>query len=421
MTPVTRGRAVYGLTVLSFINLLNYLDRYILAGVMKKVQDEFHLSDARGGLLATTFMVVYLCASPVGGYLGDRLPRRWLIGAAVMIWSLATVASGLASSFALLVLARACTGVGEAGYGTIAPPFISDLFKKSERGRMLAFFYATMPIGAALGFVIGGAVGDAFGWHHAFFVGGAPGILLALMAFALPNPRRGAMDVEEHAPAPPKVPFVAGLRSLVTNAQFWIATAGLTLMTFSIGGLSNWMPKYLEAERGFTGTEAGVFLGATTVIGGFLGTIVGGIAGDRLDQRMPGGGVALAGVGLITAAPFMITAVLTQNRALLFASLLAAQFFVFLNNGPLNAAVVNSVTPGFRTFAYGINTMLLHLLGDAASPTVIGFISDQKALGFAIILNAAPVVLAGVVLLLGLRAFRRPGAAAGVPTAPPSP
>lgn len=419
MKPVTRGRAVYGLTVLSLINLLNYLDRYILAGVMKKVQDEFHLSDAKGGLLATTFMVVYLCASPVGGYLGDRLPRRWLIGAAVMIWSLATVASGLATSFALLVLARACTGVGEAGYGTIAPPFIADLFEKRERGRMLAFFYATMPIGAALGFVVGGAVGDAFGWHHAFFVGGAPGILLALMAFALPNPRRGAMDLEAAAPA--KVPFAAGLRSLATNAQFWIATAGLTLMTFSIGGLSNWMPKYLEAERGFTGTQAGLFLGATTVIGGFLGTIVGGIAGDRLDQRMAGGGVALAGVGLITAAPFMVAAVLTQDRALLFASLLAAQFFVFLNNGPLNAAVVNSVTPGFRTFAYGINTMLLHLLGDAASPTVIGAISDRKTLGFAIIVNAAPVVLAGAVLLLGLRAYRRPGAVAGDPTARPSP
>lgn len=405
---VTPSRAAFGLGVLTLINFLNYTDRYILAGVMKKVQDHFHLTDTDGGLLATTFMIVYLLASPIGGFLGDRLPRHFLIAGAVLVWSLATIASGLASSFVLLIIARAATGVGEAGYGTIAPSFISDLFKPERRSRMLAIFYTAMPLGAAAGFILGGFVGDKHGWQAAFFVGGAPGILLGLMCFFIPEPKRGGMEA---APVE-KVPFMVGLKELLTNGRFWVVTAGLTLMTFSIGGLSNWMPKFLESERGFSGTDAGLYLGATTVIGGLLGTLTGGFLGDRLEKKMPGGGVLMSGFGLSFAAPMMLIAVHAESKGLLLASLLLAQFFIFLNNGPLNAAIVNVVSPGFRAFAFSISTMTLHLLGDAASPAIIGWISDtsKKAggpgLATAIQLNALPVLIGGIVLLVGARWFK---------------
>lgn len=405
---VTPSRAAFGLGVLTLINFLNYTDRYILAGVMKKVQDHFHLTDTDGGLLATTFMVVYLIASPIGGFLGDRLPRHALIACAVLIWSLATIASGLASTFVLLIIARAATGVGEAGYGTIAPSFISDLFTPARRSRMLAIFYTAMPLGAAAGFILGGYVGDKHGWQTAFFVGGAPGIVLGLMCFFIAEPKRGGMEA---APVE-KVPFTAGLKALLTNGRFWVVTAGLTLMTFSIGGLSNWMPKFLEDERGFSGTDAGLALGATTVVGGLLGTLAGGFLGDRVEKKLPGGGVLMSGVGLTLAAPMMLVAVHAESRHLLLASLLLAQFFIFLNNGPLNAAIVNVVSPGFRAFAFSIATMTLHLLGDAASPAIIGWISDtSKAAGgpglaTAIQLNALPVLTGGLVLLAGARWFR---------------
>ncbi|PZR11419.1 MAG: MFS transporter [Archangium gephyra] len=412
---VTPSRAAFGLGVLTLINFLNYTDRYILAGVMKKVQDHFHLTDTDGGLLATTFMVVYLIASPVGGFLGDRLPRHFLIAGAVLVWSLATIASGLASSFVLLIIARAATGVGEAGYGTIAPSFISDLFKPERRSRMLAIFYTAMPLGAAAGFILGGFVGDKHGWQAAFFVGGAPGIVLGLMCFFIPEPQRGGMEAAHVE----KIPFMVGLKELFTNGRFWVVTAGLTLMTFSIGGLSNWMPKFLESERGFSGTDAGLYLGATTVVGGLLGTLAGGFLGDRIEKRMPGGGVLMSGFGLSFAAPMMLVAVHAESKSLLLGSLLLAQFFIFLNNGPLNAAIVNVVSPGFRAFAFSISTMTLHLLGDAASPAIIGWISDtsKKAggpgLATAIQINALPVLIGGLVLLAGARWFR--------PNEPPRP
>ncbi|MFT3842532.1 MAG: MFS transporter [Myxococcaceae bacterium] len=411
---MSRSRAWYGLAILTVINLLNYLDRYILAGVMKRMQDEFHLNDEQGGRLATIFMVVYMFMSPLGGYLGDRMPRRVLIAIAVAIWSVATIGSGLAATFGLLMLARAFTGVGEAGYGTTAPSVISDLFPPARRTRMLAVFYTAMPLGAAAGFVLGGAMAEHASWRHAFYVGGIPGLVLALLALSTPEPERGATDAEK----PAKIPFAEGIKAIRGSARFWYATAGLTLMTFSVGGLGFWMPKYLSTMRGFSDTEAGLTLGATTVIGGFVGTILGGFAGDRLDKRFGGGGVALSAIGLLCAAPLMVYAAAVDSPwrveilgltvcPPVFFSLTFAQLFIFLNNGPLNAALVNSVSAPLRAFAFGIAMLVMHLLGDAASPNLIGRISDAYDLAVAIKLNAIPVALGGLVLLFGLKHWRR--------------
>jgi MFS transporter, Spinster family, sphingosine-1-phosphate transporter len=402
-------RPLFGLLVLTSINLVNYLDRYLLAGVLHTVQKEFNLSDTAGGTLAGIFILVYTFASPIGGYLGDRMQRRYLIAAAIGIWSLATVGSGFATSFAFLLVARALTGIGEAGYGTVAPAFLSDLFPAGRRARILSVFYTAIPLGAAAGFILGGAMADRGDWRHAFFIGGAPGLLLAVVALFLPEPVRGAMDGPD---AKVKIPFKEGLQALAGNKRFWISTAGLTLMTFSIGGLGNWMVKFLIAERGFTGTEAGLSLGATTVIGGLTGTILGGLLGDKLEKRKAGGGIWLSAFGLTAAAPFMVASTLVGERWLLLAFLLLAQVLIFLNQGPLNASVVNAVPPGFRAFAVGLCTMTLHLLGDAVSPPIIGMISDASSLARAIQLNAVPVLLAGVVLFLGVKHFRSPAAAA---------
>lgn len=406
-SPLSPGRAAYGLAILCVLNLLNYTDRYILAGVMPHITTDFNLTKASGGLLATVFTVVYMFASPLGGYLGDRMPRRLLISLAVFIWSAATVASALASTYQHLLWARAFTGIGEAGYGVVAPAFIADMFAKDRRTRMLAYFYTAMPLGAALGFVLGGFLVQHFTWHTAFYAGGLPGLALAVLALFLPEPERGAMD---DAPLE-KVPFSVGLAALATNARFWIASAGLTLMTFSVGGLSYWMPTFLTSERGYGDDQSGLFLGASTVVGGFVGTLLGGALGDRLDKRMAGGGVLLSGVGLLLAAPLMFGAVHATQQAALFVLLLLAQLFIFMQNGPLNAAIVNCVPPASRAFAVGINTLLLHLLGDAASPPIIGAISDASSLGHAIELNAIPVLLGGLVLLLGRKAFAMTGPA----------
>jgi len=397
----------YALLILTLINLVNYLDRYIIAAALPYIQKDFGINDTQSGLLGTLFIVVFMVFSPLGGYLGDRYPRRMLVAGGVLLWSLATGASGLASSFFVLLLARAFIGIGEAGYGAVAPSIISDLFPRRQRTRMLSFFYIAIPVGAAAGYGLGGWLSKAYSWHTAFFAGGVPGLVLAALAFFMPEPQRGAMDGPE---AQEKLPFLVGLKGLGRNPSFWWTTAGYTLMTFSIGGLAFWMPTYLIRERGLAADSSNLIFGGVTAVAGLLGTLAGGWLGDKMDRRSEGGGLKVSGVGLLLAAPCMFVAVKLQDSTATFAAIFLAQFLIFLNSGPINAAIVNCVPAAFRAFAMGLNVLCIHLLGDALSPTLIGKLADVASLGFAIELNALPVLLGGVALLVAGRLFKHASA-----------
>jgi MFS family permease len=394
--------AGYALGVLTFINLLNYLDRYIVSGVIPRIEETFGVDHAQAGWLQTVFILVYMLVAPLGGYLGDRYPRRWVLSLSIAIWSFATVGAGLAGSFAVLLLSRAIVGVGEAGYGTVSPGLIADYYPLNERTRALSVFYVAIPVGAALGYVLGGWIGNTWTWHWAFFVGGLPGLVAAMLALRMHEPPRGATE-EGGAAAAQKVPFLVGLKNLGHNAFYWVSVAGLTLMTFSIGGLAIFMPTFLELERGVAPTEAAIVFGAVTAVSGILGTLVGGVLGDRAERKSATGGLWLSGVGMLLAAPFMVWCAHTASVPLIYATAFAAMFLVFLNNGPLNAAIVSAVPPLFRSFAVGLSVLIYHLLGDALSPPIIGWLGDKLSLGTAITLNAIPVFLGGLVLVVGAR------------------
>jgi len=396
-------RAGYALFILTIINLVNYLDRYIVAAALPSIQAELKINNTEAGLLGTVFIVVFMLASPLGGYLGDRMPRKYLVAGGVLLWSLATGASGLAATFTALLVARAFIGIGEAGYGAVAPSIISDLYPRTQRTRVLSFFYIAIPVGAAAGYGVGGFLSSEYSWHVAFFAGGVPGLLLAVLAFFMPEPQRGAMDGPN---AQTKMPFMVGLKGLAGNKAFWATTVGYTLMTFSVGGLAFWMPSYMVKTRGMPESQAGFLFGAVTAVAGLLGTLAGGWLGDKLDRKREGGGLGMSGIGLILAAPCMFVAVNVDSQLATFAWIGVAQFLIFLNSGPINAAIVNCVQPAFRAFAMGLNVLCIHMLGDAISPTLIGKIADVASLTTAIEVNAVPVLLGGVALMIGAKLFR---------------
>jgi len=407
MTPtqLTRRTAFSVLVVLTVINFLNYLDRYVLSAVLEAIRTDLQLEDAESGLLGTMFMVVYMVFAPLGGYLGDRVHRHRLAAAGVALWSLATVASGLAENYSQLMLTRACVGIGEAGYATVAPSVIADLFRPQERGRRLAIFYLAIPLGSALGYLVGGWVGEHYGWRSAFFVAGAPGIVFAVAAALLPDPPRGATDPEGHAVE--RVGFVTGLQSLLRNEAWRINTVGTTLMTFAMGGIAFWMPTYLVRAHGLSLSGANLTFGGLTVVAGLLATPLGGVLGDRAQARGRGGYVRLSGFTLLLGAPFALAMPFLPTPTWAFAFAFCAEFFLFLNTGPLNAALVASVPAAMRASAVAINVLFIHLLGDAISPTLIGILSDATDIGIAIAATAAPIVLAGIVLMRGAARLER--------------
>lgn len=392
------------LGVLTGINLLNYLDRYVIAGVLPLVQAEFQRSDTQMGVVSSSFLLVYSIASPFTGLLGDRFPRKWFVAGGVLIWSLATIWSGRAQSFPELLAARALIGVGEAGYAAMAPSLISDLFDVSRRGRMLSLFYAALPVGTALGFGIGGFVGEHYGWRTAFFVAGAPGLALGLVALMLPEPPRGGH--EGGAPSTHASPWEIA-RTLFKTRSYLVNTAGATAMTFAMGGLGAWMPAFLHRERGVPLDRAGITFGAILIVAGFIGTLLGGFVGDRLASKHAGGYFLSAGGGLLLGVPGAIVGATATSPSLYWPSMFVALFFLFFNTGPLNAAMVNVVPPTMRASAVAVNVLFIHLLGDALSPTVIGWISDQSTLGDAVLLLGGVFGIAGLILLAGSGVLKR--------------
>ncbi|MFN2635110.1 MAG: spinster family MFS transporter [Thermoanaerobaculia bacterium] len=392
------------LVILTLLNLFNYLDRYVLASLFESLKaSELHLSDKQLGSLFTAFLVVYMLTSPLFGRLGDRASRPRLLAAGVAIWSLATALGGLARSFSGLFAARASVGIGEAAYGTIAPALLADSFPKERRGFVFAVFFAAIPIGSALGYVLGGYMDQHFGWRTAFFVAGGPGLLLALLCLLLRDPPRGSQDEPSKA-----APLAQGARAayarLFANPAYRLTVAGYAAYTFALGGVAAWTPAFLERVRGMPKSAATIQFGAIVVVTGFLGTFAGGWLGDRLLRRDRQAYLKLSGWTAIAAAPAAAIAFFAPGRALPMAGIVAAELLLFASTGPINSVIVNVVAPGDRATAVALSILSIHLLGDVPSPPVMGWISDATGnLRTAFVVVPAAVALAGVIWLLAAR------------------
>src|ERR1041384_6547075 len=199
-----RSGAASALVLLLGINLFNYIDRQILAALEPDIRASFFAPGdvnamTKTGLLGDAFFVTYMLSAPVLGLLADRFSRWIIVGSAVILWSLASGGSGLAATCTILFATRICVGIGEGGYGPAAPTILADLFPIQTRGRIMAIFYAAIPVGSALGYVIGGLVGAHFGWRWAFYLVAPPGLFLGLLCFLQRDPRGDAHQVAQQS------------------------------------------------------------------------------------------------------------------------------------------------------------------------------------------------------------------------------
>lgn len=425
------------LALLLAINLFNYLDRQVLAAVVGPIKSSFLGADGTGvgpwlaqamlwfegrmgfkpedalvGLLGTAFMVLYIVAAPVFARLAERTSRWVLIGVGVLLWSLASGGSGLAGSFVALLLTRCLVGIGEAAYGPVAPALLSDLYPVRERGRVLSRFYLAIPVGSALGYVLGGWVaGTGLGpwgaavlglppesWRWAFLLVTPPGILLGLLALGMREPRSARRGT---APIPWRDYGV-----LLRTPSYVYCTLGMTAMTFAIGGIAFWMPYYLETRPGApAGTTLG--FGAITVVAGLSGTLLGGMAGDRLRGRFPGAYLSVSALAMLVGFPILL-GVLAAPFPWIWPLIFLTVFCLFFNTGPTNAALANVTRPSMRSAAFALNILVIHVLGDVISPVVIGLLSDRfHGLGTAFFVVALMFPLSAVLWLAGARHLQR--------------
>lgn len=382
------------LGVVTLLNFVNYIDRYILAAVLPRIKTDLDLNDFQLGLLANAFLVAYFITSPAFGRLGDRTSRPRLIGAGVALWSLATAAAGLTRSFMQLVAARAGVGVGEAAYATISPALLADCFPVARRGRAFSVFYVAIPVGAAVGYLLGGVLERAFGWRAAFYAVGLPGLALAMLALTIPDPPRGASDGRNERGFET---LGATLGRLSRNRPYTGTVLGYAAYTFALGGLAVWMPTYLERVRGLDLARADLLVGGVTAVAGLGGTFVGGYIGDRLAQRVRHGHLWLSGVATLGASLPAWLALTATSPATYQSSLFVAEFLLFLSTGPINVVIVSAVPAGMRAMAVAVSIFVIHALGDAISPPIIGTLADLGGLARAVTVVPLAIVVSGVV------------------------
>jgi MFS family permease len=402
--------AGWGLAILSFINLFNYLDRFLVPALFESLKhSELELSDTELGLLMSGFLAVYTLAAPVFGALGDRKARPRLIAFGVGCWSLATTLSGFAGSFVALLAARASVGIGEAAYGTIAPSLLSDYFPAAKRGRVMAIFFCAIPVGSALGYVVGGLMDVHFGWRVAFFVAGVPGLVLAALCLWMKDPPRGSQDTNLSPADKARIDSassssnIADLGSatkatylqLLQNRPYVFAVLGYAAYTFAMGGLASWMPAFLERVRGMPHGQATISFGYIVVITGFVGTFVGGWLGDYCAKYSKQAYLLVSAVATLVAAPFVWFALTVASSTAYLVCMVIAQLLMFLSTGPINASIVNLVLPTQRASAVALEVFAIHLLGDAISPYLIGAVSDASSLAQAVKIVPVAVIVSG--------------------------
>jgi MFS transporter, Spinster family, sphingosine-1-phosphate transporter len=411
--PASRS-AVPALAILTAINLLNYLDRYLVPPLVPDLKGAMDLSDAQLGWLWPAFMIVYTVAAPAFGAWGDRGSRTRPIAIGVFIWSLATVLSGFAQSYRELFAARALVGIGEAAYVAIAPALLADCFPLSARGRVYSVLNMAIPVGAALGYVLGGLIGLHFGWRAAFLLCGAPGVLLAVAVLRLPDPPRGVQDPQS-APAPgtgvggrQATPLGVYL-SLLRRVPYMLMVLGYAAYTFGLGGLGFWMPVFLERVRGVPAAAATTGFGAIVVATGLVGTLSGGWLGDYCVRRSAQGYLWFSGVITLAAAPLALLALSAPLPRVYYPAIVVAELLLFMSSGPINAAIANVVSPLERASAIALSMFLIHLFGDIPSPPLIGHLSDVGSLAHAVLIVPVAIAVGGVIWLVSARAgTRRP-------------
>ncbi|HJT15801.1 MAG TPA: MFS transporter [Thermoanaerobaculia bacterium] len=386
-----RTTAGYALAVLTFINLFNYLDRWVVAAVVESIKrSELHLTDTELGLVGTGFIFVYTLTSPIFGSLGDRKSRPPLIAIGVALWSIATALAGFARGFASLFAARSAVGIGEAAYGTIAPALLADSFPLEKRGRVFSTFFAAIPIGSAAGYVLGGLVDKHFGWRAAFWIAGAPGVILAVLVLFVFDPPRGSQDHEIVAAR-------GGYLHLLKNTHYMLTVVGYGAYTFALGGLAFWMPAFLERSRGMTRSEATVTFGAIALGTGFVGTFGGGWLGDFFLRWTKQSYLWVSGIVTLIAAPATYVALTDHRRAVFLTAIVIAELMIFASTGPVNSAIVNAVAPAERATAVGLSVFVMHLIGDIPSPPLIGKISDATSLEQAFLIVPVAVLIGGAI------------------------
>lgn len=402
---IQKGYARYVLAVMVGINFLNYMDRYVASSVAPSVQKELHISDSALGLLGTAFLLVYALAAVPFGLWGDRGARRVVIATGVAIWSLATLFTGFARSYATLFASRAAVGIGEASYYPAGTSLMADWFPKDQRSRVMAIWGAGATVGIAVGYAGGGIIADRLGWRAAFFFAALPGLIFALLAFTMREPLRGAVEATGRAVQKTSEATLKTFLNLLKIPTLRATIVAQTLLYFVLASNAFWLPTYLQRKFEMTSSSAGILSGGVIVAGGVIGILAGGWIADRRAAHLEVGIV-----GFVAGAVFIVVAILSPTLTVFVPFFFLTVICLYLYQGPFTAVAQNVVSPALRASSVTLLLFISHVAGDSHSPYDVGLISDhlgRNLEGALLITSPTLLILAAVAAATGLGTAKR--------------
>ncbi|XP_065752649.1 sphingosine-1-phosphate transporter SPNS2 [Phocoena phocoena] len=422
-----RGRGAAA-AILSLGNVLNYLDRYTVAGVLLDIQQHFGVKDRGAGLLQSAFICSFMVAAPIFGYLGDRFNRRVILSCGIFFWSAVTFSSSFIPQqhFWLLVLSRGLVGIGEASYSTIAPTIIGDLFTKNTRTLMLSVFYFAIPLGSGLGYITGSSVKQAAGdWHWALRVSPILGMITGTLILVLvPATKRGHAD-QLGGQLKARTSWLRDMKALTRNRSYVFSSLATSAVSFATGALGMWIPLYLHRAQVVQkaaetcssppcAAKDSLIFGAITCFTGFLGVVTGAGATRWCRLRTQRADPLVCAVGMLGSAIFICLIFVAAKSSIVgaYICIFVGETLLFSNWAITADILMYVVIPTRRATAVALQSFTSHLLGDAGSPYLIGFISDLirqstkdsplwefLSLGYALMLCPFVVVLGGMFFL----------------------
>jgi len=369
----TKRAALWGLAVIFIANYFNYLDRQLVSALEEPLRNDLNLQAKEFGLLWTLFTLGYmLCAVPIG-LMADKFSRTRIFAVCVVIWSIATVASGMATEKWVLYIARVCIGIGEAGCLVIGPSLISDLFDPKVRGKALSVFFLGMPLGGTTAFILAGLMFD-WGWRNMFYAAGLPGFFIAVLIWFMRDPPRGSSEGAHHG-----MHGGGGMKEYIqllkTKTLLLIILAQAAAVIFLVP-MIHFGVEYVVEARDMDKKSARVALGLMALVAGLIGTSISGVLGDILARRVKGAYALLAAAGYLLGWPCLIIGFRASDPWVYFPALTLGCMFYFMCMPAVNTQIANVASPAQRATAWALAVFILHLLGDTLAPVLFGVVLD---------------------------------------------
>ena len=400
----SKGYSNYVFILLFLLYLFDYADRMVVTSMFTSIEKDLGISHTQSGLLiSAVYWAIILLTFPVS-ILIDRWSRSKTIGIMAVMWSLATALCALTGNFVQLFMARLLIGVGEAGYAPGGSAMIAGLYPLGKRSKMIGLWNASIPLGTAIGVLLGGIIALKLGWKHAFGIVAFPGLIVAILFLFVKDYKTVDLSYVDKMNNKVKMKTTDIFQEFITKPSLIFTYFGIAAVVFVTTSLITWLSTYFQNERGLSQDKAGT-LASTVMVLALVGAPLGGFLTDRWRKTQPRARL------LFPTFSTLLTAVVLSAALYLFKGTI--QFILLLIMGVLIMSFISgaaSVTqdvihPGLRAMSYAVAVIVQNLLGSSTAPIVVGKIYDISNIKTALSFLPFILIIGALLFYLGSRHY----------------